>query len=52
MKNINAWKEAISNAEQQIENQSIRMSNLDLMNSHLSKAWIAHTEKLQIHKKQ
>lgn len=51
-KNPNAWIEAIQNAETQLEHQNLRIMNLDLMNSHLSKAWIAYTKDLNTHKLQ
>merc|ERR1711974_494858 len=51
-KNVEAWKEAIINAETQLEHQTLRIENLELMNSHLSKAWIAYSNQLKTHKKQ
>lgn len=44
--------ESIKNAEIQLEHQNLRMMNLDLMNSHLSKAWVAYTKDLNTHKLQ
>ena len=42
-----AWKRAIDNAKAQLENQSTRIGNLELLQQHGSKLWAAHLNQLE-----
>jgi pre-mRNA-splicing factor SPF27 len=42
-----AWEQAISNAESQLEHQTNRMDNLELMQQHGMSAWRAHLMQLE-----
>lgn len=42
-----AWKRAIDNAKAQLENQSTRLGNLELLQQHGSKLWAAHLNQLE-----
>ena len=50
-KNVKAWREAIANAETQLAHQTARSINLDLMNEHQAKAWVAYNSQLKAEKK-
>ena len=42
-----AWRRAIDNAKAQLENQSTRIGNLELLQQHGSKLWAAHLNQLE-----
>jgi len=45
-----AWQNAVKNAQSQIEHQSIRFENLDLLNNYGANSWMLHNEYLEQYK--
>ncbi|KAH7432794.1 hypothetical protein KP509_07G040900 [Ceratopteris richardii] len=43
----NAWKHALHNAQSQLQHQTIRLENLDLMMTYGSDAWKTHNQHLE-----
>nr|WJH19496.1 Spliceosome-associated protein SPF 27 [Euglena gracilis] len=44
---VGKWREAVSNAYAQLEHQSLRIINLDLLNKHGKSAWLRHNQYLE-----
>merc|ERR1712146_471104 len=43
-----AWRRAVENAEAQLEHQSTRLINLELLQKHGTNAWLAHLSSLGV----
>ena len=43
-----AWRRAVENAEAQLEHQSTRLINLELLQKHGTNAWLAHLNSLGV----
>lgn len=43
-----AWKRAVENAKAQLENQATRLGNLELLQAHGAKLWVAHLNQLEV----
>merc|ERR1712046_125565 len=44
---VEAWKKAMDNCKAQVQHQSVRIENLDLMNEHGPTAWQMHNTALE-----
>lgn len=44
---VNAWKHALHNAQSQLQHQTLRLENLDLMLKYGSQAWKIHNQHLE-----
>ena len=41
-KNVGEWREAVANAEAQLEQQEVRLMNLELLNKYAANVWVRH----------
>lgn len=50
-KNVGEWREAVANAEAQLEQQEVRLMNLELLNKYAANVWVRHNAAAEATKK-
>ena len=46
-RDLAAWQRSVENAQAQLENQATRLGNLELLQQHGAKQWVAHLNQLE-----